>query len=182
MGKGIVLGRFQPFHNGHEHLVLEALKQFQEVTIAVGSSQEEWTTDNPFSFKERQSMIEAWVTEKSLSERITIVGIEDINDPPNWVEHASKAHGIGTLITSDKPTKDLYESEEFPVNWIDLHEREQFEGWRVRQSCMMLSTVYDDEATRSVLTPSVPSAIIEWLITNDALYRFLQLNAGPHAG
>jgi nicotinamide-nucleotide adenylyltransferase len=182
MGKGIVLGRFQPFHNGHEHLVLEALKQFQEVTIAVGSSQEEWTTDNPFSFKERQSMIEAWVTEKSLSERITIVGIEDINDPPNWVEHALSTHGIGTLITSDKPTKDLYESEEFPVNWIDLHEREQFEGWRVRQSCMMLSTVYDDEATRSVLTPSVPSAIIEWLITNDALYRFLQLNAGPHAG
>jgi hypothetical protein len=127
-------------------------------------------------------MIEAWVIEKGLSERIMIVGIEDINDPPNWVEHASKAHGIGTLITSDKPTKDLYESEEFPINWIDLHEREQFEGWRVRQSCMMLSTVYDDEATRSVLTPSVPSAIIEWLITNDALYRFLQLNAGPHAG
>ena len=127
-------------------------------------------------------MIEAWVIEKGLSERIMIVGIEDINDPPNWVEHASKAHGIGTLITSDEPTKELYESEEFPVNWIDLHEREQFEGWRVRQSCMMLSTVYDDEATRSVLTPSVPSAIIEWLITNDALYRFLQLNAGPHAG
>ena len=129
MGKGIVLGRFQPFHNGHEHLVLEAIEQFQEVTIAVGSSQEEWTTNNPFSFKERQSMIEAWVIEKDLSERITIVGIEDINDPPNWVEHASKAHGIGTLITSDKPTRELYESEEFPVNWIDLHEREQFEGW-----------------------------------------------------
>ena len=47
---------------------------------------------------------------------------------------------------------------------------------------MMLSTVYDDDATRSVLSPTVPNAIIEWLITNDALYRFLQLNAGPHAG
>ena len=182
MAKGIVLGRFQPFHNGHEHLVLEALDKFQEVTIAVGSSQEEWTTDNPFSFKERQSMIEAWATENNLNERITVVGIEDINDPPNWVEHASKTHGIGTLVTSDKSTKELYDAAEVQVRWIDLHQREQFEGWRVRQSCMMLSTVYDDEATRSVLTPSVPSAIIEWLITNDALYRFLQLNAGPHAG
>ena len=46
MGKGIVLGRFQPFHNGHEHLVLEALEVFKEVTIAIGSAQEEWTTDN----------------------------------------------------------------------------------------------------------------------------------------
>ncbi len=182
MAKGIVLGRFQPFHNGHEHLVLEALEHFQEVTIAVGSSQEEWTTNNPFSFKERQSMIEAWAIENNLKERITVVGIEDINDPPNWVEHASKTHGIGTLVTSDKSTKELYDAAEVQVRWIDLHQREQFEGWRVRQSCMMLSTVYDDEATRSVLTPSVPSAIIEWLITNDALYRFLQLNAGPHAG
>ena len=59
MAKGIVLGRFQPFHNGHEHLVLEALELFQEVTIAVGSAQEEWTTNNPFSFSERQEMIES---------------------------------------------------------------------------------------------------------------------------
>ena len=182
MGKGIVLGRFQPFHNGHEHLVLEALEVFQEVTIAIGSAQEEWTTDNPFSFQERKEMIESWATENSLSQRIIVVGIDDINDPPNWVEHASNAHGRGTLITSDRDTKDLYESKEFPVRWIDLHLREQFEGWRVRQSCMMLSTVYDDDATRSVLGPSLPDAIINWLITNDALYRFLQLNAGPHAG
>ncbi|MGB1955612.1 MAG: adenylyltransferase/cytidyltransferase family protein [Candidatus Poseidoniaceae archaeon] len=182
MAKGIVLGRFQPFHKGHEHLVLEALELFQEVTIAVGSSQEEWTTENPFSFQERKLMIESWVSEKDLNQRITIVGIEDINDPPNWVEHASKTHGEGTLVTSDENTKNLYENNQFPVHWIELHQRVQFEGWRVRQSCMMLSTVYDDDATRSVLTPSVPIAIIEWLITNDALYRFLQLNAGPHAG
>jgi nicotinamide-nucleotide adenylyltransferase len=182
MAKGIVLGRFQPFHKGHEHLVLEALELFQEVTIAVGSSQEEWTTENPFSFQERKLMIESWVREKDLNQRITIVGIEDINDPPNWVEHASKTHGEGTLVTSDENTKNLYENNQFPVHWIELHQRVQFEGWRVRQSCMMLSTVYDDDATRSVLTPSVPIAIIEWLITNDALYRFLQLNAGPHAG
>jgi len=182
MAKGIVLGRFQPFHKGHEHLVLEALELFQEVTIAVGSSQEEWTTENPFSFQERKSMIESWVSEKDLNQRITIVGIEDINDPPNWVGHASKTHGEGTLVTSDENTKNLYENNQFPVHWIELHQRVQFEGWRVRQSCMMLSTVYDDDATRSVLTPSVPIAIIEWLITNDALYRFLQLNAGPHAG
>ena len=116
MAKGIVLGRFQPFHKGHEHLVLQALDEFQEVTIAVGSSQEEWTTNNPFSFQERKSMIEAWAIEKSLNERITIVGIEDINDPPNWVEHASKTHGAGTLVTSDNGTKELYETAEVEVH------------------------------------------------------------------
>ena len=134
------------------------------------------------SKSQRKSMIESWGDEKGLNQRITVVGVEDINDPLNWVEHASKTHGEGTLVTSDENTKNLYESDEFPVHWIELHQRDQFEGWRVRQSCMMLSTVYDDDATRSVLSPTVPSAVIEWLITNDALYRFLQLNAGPHAG
>ncbi|MFL2950863.1 MAG: adenylyltransferase/cytidyltransferase family protein, partial [Candidatus Thalassarchaeaceae archaeon] len=28
MGKGIVLGRFQPFHNGHAYLVEEAIALF----------------------------------------------------------------------------------------------------------------------------------------------------------
>ena len=182
MGKGIVLGRFQPFHKGHAHLVEHALANFDQVTIAVGSAQEEWTVDNPFSIQERTDMIEAWVTSNQHQDRVTIVGIEDINDPPNWVEHASNHHGKGTLVTSDEATKQLYETSEFPVHWVDLHEREQFEGWRIRQTCMMLSTVYDDDATRMVLAPSVPESIIEWLITNDGLYRFSQINSTPHAG
>ena len=182
MGSGIVLGRFQPFHNGHAHLVEQALARFDKVTIAVGSAQDEWTVDNPFSFDERKDMIQQWVDENGHKERIDIVGIEDINDPPKWVEHASNYHGTGTLVTSDEATKLLYENSNFEVRWVDLHERQQFEGWRIRQTCMMLSTVYDDEATRMVLAPSVPASIIEWLIEQDGLYRFSQINSSPHAG
>ena len=40
MGKGIVLGRFQPFHNGHAYLVEEAIALFGKVTIAIGSAQD----------------------------------------------------------------------------------------------------------------------------------------------
>ena len=62
MGKGIVLGRFQPFHNGHAYLVEEAIALFGKVTIAIGSAQDEWTMDNPFSVQERTDMIQAWAT------------------------------------------------------------------------------------------------------------------------
>ncbi len=182
MGKGIVLGRFQPFHKGHAHLVKVALENFEQITIAIGSAQEEWTVDNPFSVQERTDMLRAWATSNQFQDNITIVGIEDINDPPNWVEHASKHHGEGTLVTSDDAPTRLYETAAVQVHWVDLHEREQFEGWRIRQTCMMLSTVYDDDATRMVLAPSVPESIIEWLITNDGLYRFSQINSTPHAG
>ena len=50
-------------------------------------------------------MIESWL---SANEKLAnIVGIEDINDPPNWVEHAKKFHGLGTLVTSDETTQRL---------------------------------------------------------------------------
>ena len=182
MGKGIVLGRFQPFHNGHEHLVEHALAKYDKVTIAIGSAQEEWTVENPFSIQERTEMIHEWASAHGHQDKVTIVGIDDINDPPNWVEHASKHHGEGTLVTSDEGTKSLYKDADFPVFWVDLENREQFEGWRIRQTCMMLSTVYDDDAARMVLGPSVPDSVIEWLIKADGLYRFLHINSSPHPG
>ena len=57
-----------------------------------------------------------------------IVGIDDINDPPNWVKHASKHHGDGVLVTSDEGTKELYEKDNFPVEFVDLDNRENLEG------------------------------------------------------
>ena len=72
MGKGIVLGRFQPFHNGHAYLVEQALARFEKVTIAIGSSQDEWTVDNPFSFEERKGMIQRWVDVNGHKESVEI--------------------------------------------------------------------------------------------------------------
>ena len=93
MGKGIVLGRFQPFHKGHAHLVEHALANFDQITIAVGSAQEEWTVDNPFSVQERIDMIEAWATHNQFQDKITIVGIEDIHD---LVVHRSSPFRVRT--------------------------------------------------------------------------------------
>jgi hypothetical protein len=125
-------------------------------------------------------MIQAWANSHNIE--VEICMIEDINDPPNWVEHARTFHGDGTLVTSDKPTSILYNDAGFPVHDLPLEDRERFEGWRVRQTAKMLSTVYDDDAVREVLGSSVPSPVIEWLIENDALYRLSTFETGVHAG
>ena len=108
MNRAIVLGRFQPFHNGHASLVMKAsaLHPEQRVMIAIGSAQSEWEPNNPWSAEERSSMIQAWADSHNIE--VEICMIEDINDPPNWVEHARTFHGDGTLVTSDKPTSILY--------------------------------------------------------------------------
>ena len=40
----------------------------------------------------------------------------------------------------------------------------------------------DDEAAREVLRSTVPSAVIEWLIENDAMFRCSTFDTGVHAG
>lgn len=182
MPRCIVLGRFQPFHLGHAGLVQAAVEHAagDEVVVAIGSGQAGWEANNPWTADERQAMIEAWSAEQGLE--LTVVSVEDINDPPNWVEHATSAHGTGTLVTSDGPTVDLYRAAGWDVHEVALSERETLEGWRVRQTVRMLSTVMDDEASRTVLAPSVPSAVIEWLIDNDAMFRCSTFETGVHAG
>ena len=94
MNRCIVLGRFQPFHLGHAGLVKAAVEHAGggEVVVAIGSAQAGWEANNPWTAYERQSMVETWAKAEGLD--ISVVQVEDINDPPNWVEHASKSHGM----------------------------------------------------------------------------------------
>ena len=117
-------------------------------------------------------MMRAWLDGREAK----IVQIPDINDPPNWVEHATKFHGEGVLVTSDESTKELYEESGFTVDWVDLSNRESFEGWRVRATLKMLSTVYETDAQKTVMLASIPSGVVDWLIENDALYRLYSMS------
>ena len=178
----VVLGRFQPFHSGHAALVQAALHHARgdEVVVAIGSAQAEWEANNPWTANERQAMIQAWATAEGVE--LTLVQVEDINDPPNWVEHATKSHGNGVLVTSDESTTALYQAAGWEVHRVELSDRETLEGWRVRQTVRMLSTVMDDEAARVVLANSVPASVVEWLIKEDAMFRCSTFGTGVHAG
>ena len=57
MKRALFIGRFQPFHNAHLLDIKQILKEVDEVIIAIGSSQEKNTLENPFSYNERKQMI-----------------------------------------------------------------------------------------------------------------------------
>ncbi|EQD45121.1 nicotinamide-nucleotide adenylyltransferase, partial [mine drainage metagenome] len=51
--RAFVVGRFQPFHNGHLHVIKEILSQYSSVIIGIGSAQYSHTMENPFTAGER---------------------------------------------------------------------------------------------------------------------------------
>lgn len=180
----VVLGRFQPFHNGHAAMIINAeayrLENFPELKliIAVGSSNKPQTLKNPWSESERMEMILYWLDNEANIDA-KIVSIPDIEDPPNWVSHAERYHGeSGVFFSSDLTSSELYESSKWTVISMPLVERERFEGWRVRETARMLSTINDDNAIKMILGQSVPETIIDFLISNDCLKRLAFLGEG----
>lgn len=54
---GILVGRFQTFHIGHEYMIEKAEAICDRVGIFVGSSQESGTAKNPFSYALRERLL-----------------------------------------------------------------------------------------------------------------------------
>ena len=181
----VVLGRFQPVHRGHA-LMIAAAEEWRlsntpelQLIIAIGSSNRPESMGNPWSAEEREAMLGAWLANKDGYEDVLTVAIPDIDDPPNWVAHAEKYHGsAGVFFTSDLPSAGLYEAGGWQVVMTSLEKRERFEGWRVRATAQMMSTIDDDDAVRTVLSPAVPTAVVEHLIETQGLRRLAFLGEG----
>ncbi|WP_371806167.1 nicotinamide-nucleotide adenylyltransferase [Candidatus Lokiarchaeum ossiferum] len=82
---GAIVGRFQPFHNGHLQLILEIFQEVKFIKIGIGSSQYSHTADNPFSFDERRKMIEAALKEQNIAaSSFQIYPIPDLHNISKW--------------------------------------------------------------------------------------------------
>jgi len=180
----VVLGRFQPFHHGHA-LLIKAAEEWRglnapelPLVIAIGSSNRPESMENPWSSAERIAMLNTWLETRGIDD-VSMVTVPDIEDPPNWVAHAEQYHGAaGVFFTSDVPSAELYENAGWPVVMSSLEQRDNFEGWRVRETARMMSTVNDEKAVRSVLSHSVPSVVVDHLISCNALRRLAFLGEG----
>jgi nicotinamide-nucleotide adenylyltransferase len=180
----VVLGRFQPFHRGHALMLREAEKCRKanypnlKLIIAVGSSNRPETLKNPWSASERIAMISSWLDNEAKFDAI-LVAIPDIEDPPNWVSHAEKYHGTsGIFFSSDPYSCDLYNNSNWSIISMPLLQRDDYEGWRVRETARMLSTIYDKNAIDTVLGVSTPQSVIDYLFSNDCLKRLAFLGEG----
>ena len=73
MKRGLFVGRFQPYHLGHHHALLNALKEVDEMVIVIGSSKESFQPENPFTAGERIEMASVALKEASVFEKCFFV-------------------------------------------------------------------------------------------------------------
>ncbi|MCS7128798.1 MAG: nicotinamide-nucleotide adenylyltransferase [Sulfolobales archaeon] len=127
-------GRFQPFHKGHLHAVLSLLNEYDEIVIAVGSAQEGFTCQNPFTAGERLEMIrDALLCEGIDPKRFWLITVPDINKPLAWTAYLlGLSPKVEAVATGNAHVKAIYSWIGVRVVEVDLYKPELFNGSRIR--------------------------------------------------
>jgi nicotinamide-nucleotide adenylyltransferase len=133
--RGLFVGRFQPFQNGHLQAVKDALDEVDELVIVVGSAQYSHTLKDPFTVGERLTMIhEALQEAKVPASRYWIVPVPDVHMHMLWVAEVIGYTPQFHLVYANEPvTKRLFKEAGFKVKPFPLHKREVYSSTEIRK-------------------------------------------------
>lgn len=114
---GLICGRFQTFHIGHESLVETGLKLCDRILLLVGSAQEAGTERNPYDLATRMDMLKAIYGEGT---RIMMHGLSDLTDEndirPEWGRYL--LDNVDRYIYK-APELMIYGNDESRSRWFD---------------------------------------------------------------
>jgi nicotinamide-nucleotide adenylyltransferase len=133
--RGLVIGRYQPFHKGHLEIITEIMSDHDcsELVIAIGSAQESHTYKNPFTAGERIIMINDALIEVGLKNYF-LIPVIDINRYAVWVSHVeSLVPPIDIVYTNNSLTKRLFKEKGYTIKEPNLYDRDIFSGTKIRE-------------------------------------------------
>jgi len=134
--RGLFLGRFQPYHNGH-HAVIKQIfenKEIDELIIAIGSAQESHTLQDPFTAGERIMMITKALEDLKPPITTYVLPIEDIARNSLYVAHVRSLTPPFEIVYSNNPlVQQLFEERGITVRALPYVERAQWDGTRIRE-------------------------------------------------
>ena len=129
---GLLIGRFQPFHNGHLYAVKFALSKVENLWIGIGSSNKANEKKNPFTADERKEMILSSIDDE-FSKRIQIFYIPDVDDHEKWTYQIdSIIPDYDVVFSNDDFTESLFSKRGIKVVPVLLKEREFLSGTNIR--------------------------------------------------
>jgi len=131
--RGLYIGRFQPYHLGHEAVLRQISRDLEEVVIAIGSAQESHTPENPFTAGERTEMIYAALGRARLREKCYVVPVMDINRNSVWVSHLQSMVPRFEVVYSNNPLViRLFGEAGVEVREVSMYQRSLYSGTAIR--------------------------------------------------
>ena len=164
--RGFLIGRFQPFHNGHESVVDEISHEVEELVVGIGSAGDSHMTSDPFTAGERIMMITKALEDIDL--RTYVVPIEDLERHSVWVSHVQSMSPEFHVAYSNNPLViRLFEEAGVEVRQSPMYNREELEGSDIRAR-MISGKPWRDR---------VPDPVVRVIEEIDGIQRIRQVSA-----
>jgi nicotinamide-nucleotide adenylyltransferase len=131
---GVLVGRFQPFHNGHLEAVRYALRKVDYLYVVIGSSQKDHERDNPFTAGERVAMIKAALDSSNIDPaKWMAIPIADTDSHALWPAILkATVPPFEIVFTNDGLTTRLLREEAVKVEAVKYLERSSYSATNVR--------------------------------------------------
>jgi bifunctional NMN adenylyltransferase/nudix hydrolase len=99
----IFIGRFQPFHTGHEQVIKTALSLSSKVIVLVGSAYQPRSVRNPWNFNEREAFIRANFSTQDNQKILTFPLLDYTYNEALWIKSIQQIVSgvVHTKIASD---------------------------------------------------------------------------------
>jgi len=164
MSRVFYIGRFQPYHNGHQYILERIAQAADEIIIGIGSAQLSHEPENPFTAGERMLMITGAL--KNIGCPVYVIPIEDIRRNALWVAHVRSMAPPFDIVYSGNPlVVRLFEEEGIAVESPAMYERESYSGTEIRRR------ILSNEPWESL----VPPAVVQVIREIDGVRRIMQI-------
>jgi nicotinamide-nucleotide adenylyltransferase len=167
--RGLVVGRFQPFHKGHLAAIREALSKCDELIVVIGSAEDSHTERNPFTAGERVQMILS-ALEPEERARILIIPIRDVNRYSVWVNHVeSYVPPFDTVFSNSNLTRSLFLKAGYEVERTKAYNPNMYSATEIRRRIV----------SGKSWSKLVPEKVAVFLRAIEARQRLLDAGARP---
>jgi nicotinamide-nucleotide adenylyltransferase len=130
--RGLYIGRFQPYHLGHQAVLERIAEDVDEIVIVIGSAQESHTVDNPFTAGERMEMIYSALGK--LRGKCMVIPLQDVNRNAIWVSHLrSIVPGFQVVYSNNPLVVRLIGEAGIEIRKPSMYQRNLYSGTAIRQ-------------------------------------------------
>jgi nicotinamide-nucleotide adenylyltransferase len=152
--RALLVGRFQPIHNGHISVIKQILAENDEIVIAVGSAQLSHTLENPLTAGERVYLIQKALSYEGIDlKRAFIITVPDIQFNSVWPTHVkSYAPPFDTVYTDNSLVATLFTEAGIRVKHPELYMREKCSGTNIRRLLLSDNSEWKKYVPNSVVT------------------------------
>ncbi len=132
--RGLYIGRFQPYHLGHQAVLEKIVREVDEIIIVIGSAQESHTLENPFTAGERMEMIYVALGQGDLRKKCFVVPLKDVNRNAVWVSHLKSMVPRFDVVFSNNPlVVRLFSEAGVEVRNLPMYQRDAYSGTAIRR-------------------------------------------------